>query len=71
MIFEYKVVAFSLKKTNWSPIFTNPFSPAEVEKSLNELGQLGWELVSVDSVIGQSTSTREVIAYLKRTQLSS
>ena len=65
MKFEYKVVAFVLKRGFWS--VNNPFSSEEIEGKLNALGQLGWELVSVDSVTGATNqSTREVVAYLKR-----
>ena len=66
MKFEYKVVTFLLNTSVWRG---NPMKHEEVEQSLNELGQLGWELVSVDSIIGTNLSTREVVAYLKRKPL--
>ena len=57
---EYKVIEFDAYGVMGGLINTN-----KVEERINELGKLGWELVSAYSTVG-STSARKVIYNFKK-----
>jgi len=58
---EYKVVEFVSRGMKGRLI-----KPLDIEKKLNELGQLGWELVTSFSINAGYGSTRKVIYTLKK-----
>ena len=61
-MFEYKVISMTDK------LIGNRFNPAKLEKSINQLGSEGWELVEMinsDSA-GMLTNRSEIIMIFKR-----
>ena len=50
--FEYKTVVIKPKTTFW----TFDYDPQEIEKTLNQYGSEGWELVAVESRDSGGTS---------------
>ena len=58
---EYQVIKFET-----AGLLGGIVDSEEMQRTLNSLGESGWELVSTSSVDMQQGATRDVIALLKR-----
>ncbi|HQU86477.1 MAG TPA: DUF4177 domain-containing protein [Pyrinomonadaceae bacterium] len=70
MKWEYKTV--KIRANSFLPEQPEIFELTEIDEFINQFGQLGWELVSTQGIIGQwsPTSTlvitKEIILFFKR-----
>ena len=63
---EYKTLVVALKQSWGFKGLSSQAEPNEITTALNELGEVGWELVSIEDISESAGVSKQVVLILKR-----